>query len=146
MSSTRIAHRHRVRPGSSRRHRRGAGCLVLADLDEHADEFGRKIYGIEAGSPGNETIQRRSTRTPTAGRLELVESGTPAMLAQVEKSTKAGEPIVFLGWSPHWMTVSSTPCSSRTRTAVWGGAGEIRTLTRAGFADDDPADRRFLQN
>src|SRR5829696_7555238 len=34
------------------------GISSLADLDEHADEFDRKIYGIEAGSPGNETIQK----------------------------------------------------------------------------------------
>ena len=41
------------------------GVSSLADLDEHADEFDRKIYGIEAGSPGNETIQKRHRR----GRL-----------------------------------------------------------------------------
>ncbi len=34
------------------------GIKSLADLDKHADAFDRKIYGIEAGSPGNETIQK----------------------------------------------------------------------------------------
>lgn len=34
------------------------GIKSLADLDQHADAFGRRIYGIEAGSPGNETIQK----------------------------------------------------------------------------------------
>jgi glycine betaine/proline transport system substrate-binding protein len=29
---------------------------------------------------------------------------------------------------------------------VWGGAGEIRTVTRAGFADDNPAIETFIGN
>jgi len=28
----------------------------------------------------------------------------------------------------------------------WGGAGEIRTLTREGFADDNPAINTFIEN
>jgi glycine betaine/proline transport system substrate-binding protein len=119
----------------------------LADLDAHADEFDHKIYGIEAGSPGNETIQKAIDDDAYGlGDWELVESGTPAMLAQVEKSEKAGEPIVFLAWSPHWMTVQFKTVFLKDPEKVWGGAGEIRTLTRAGFADDNPAIDTFIRN
>ncbi|GAA5118313.1 choline ABC transporter substrate-binding protein [Alloalcanivorax gelatiniphagus] len=123
------------------------GVQSLADLDEHADEFGRKIYGIEAGSPGNETIQAAiDSDAYGLGDWELVASGTPAMLAQVAKSHKAGEPIVFLAWSPHWMTVEFDTVFLEDPEGVWGGAGEIRTLTRAGFADDNPEIAEFLGN
>ena len=123
------------------------GVTSLADLDEHADEFGRKIYGIEAGSPGNETIQAAIDADAYGlGDWELVASGTPAMLAQVSKSQKAGEPIVFLAWSPHWMTVEFDTVFLEDPEEVWGGAGEIRTVTRAGFADENPEINEFLGN
>jgi glycine betaine/proline transport system substrate-binding protein len=123
------------------------GISSLADLDEHADEFGRKIYGIEAGSPGNETIQAAIDADAYGlGDWELVASGTPAMLAQVEKSEKAGDPIVFLAWSPHWMTVQFDTVFLKDPEKVWGGAGEIRTVTRAGFADDNPDIEKFIGN
>jgi glycine betaine/proline transport system substrate-binding protein len=123
------------------------GVHSLADLDKNADAFGRKIYGIEAGSPGNETIQKAiDSDAYGLGDWELVASGTPAMLAQVEKSQKAGEPIVFLAWSPHWMTVQFKTVFLDDPKKVWGGAGEIRTLTRAGFADDNPSIEAFIEN
>ncbi|WP_210650289.1 ABC transporter substrate-binding protein [Nocardioides sp. SYSU D00065] len=123
------------------------GISSLADLDEHADEFGRKIYGIEAGTPGNETIQAAIDADAYGlGDWELVASGTPAMLAQVAKSHKAGEPIVFLAWSPHWMTVEFDTVFLEDPEGVWGGAGEIRTVARDGFADDNPSIATFLAN
>ncbi|NPD05950.1 ABC transporter substrate-binding protein [Nocardioides sp. zg-1308] len=123
------------------------GIASLADLDQHADAFGRKIYGIEAGSPGNETIQAAIDADAYGlGDWELVASGTPAMLAQVEKSQKDGDPIVFLAWSPHWMTVQYDTVFLEDPEEVWGGAGEIRTVTRAGFADDNPEIAEFIGN
>ena len=124
------------------------GINSLADLDEHADEFGRKIYGIEAGSPGNETIQAAIDADAYGlGDWELVASGTPAMLAQVAKSQKAGEPDRLPRVEPALDDRrSSARSSSRTPTKVWGGAGEIRTVTRAGFADDNPEINEFLGN
>lgn len=123
------------------------GVKSLADLDAHADEFGKKIYGIEPGSPGNETIQKAIDADAYGlGDWTLVESGTPAMLTQVEKATKAGDPIVFLGWSPHWMTVEFKTVFLEDPDGVWGGAGAIRTVTRAGLEDDAPQIDKLLKN
>ena len=123
------------------------GISSLADLDEHAQEFDRKFYGIEPGSPGNETIQKAIDADAYGlGDWTLVESGTPAMLAQVEKAQKDGDPIVFLAWSPHWMTVQFETVFLEDPDGVWGGAGAIRTVTRAGFADEAPDISAFLAN
>ncbi|HST84478.1 MAG TPA: glycine betaine ABC transporter substrate-binding protein [Kineosporiaceae bacterium] len=123
------------------------GIRSLADLDKNAAAFGRKIYGIEAGSPGNETIQKAIDADAYGlGDWKLVASGTPAMLAQVEKLTAAGRPVVFLGWSPHWMTVQFKTVFLEDPQKVWGGAGEIRTVTRSGFAESAPAIDTFLGN
>jgi glycine betaine/proline transport system substrate-binding protein len=123
------------------------GIRSLADLDKHAAAFGRRIYGIEAGSPGNETIQKAIDDDAYGlGDWKLVASGTPAMLAQVEKFQAAGKPIVFLGWSPHWMTVQFKTVFLADPAKVWGGAGEIRTVTGSGFDESAPQITTFLRN
>jgi len=123
------------------------GVSSLADLDENAEAFDHKIYGIEPGSPGNETIQKAIDADAYGlGDWSLVESGTPAMLTQVEKSKGRGDAIVFLGWSPHWMTVQFDTVFLEDPDGVWGGAGVIRAVSRAGFADDAADANTFFSN
>lgn len=123
------------------------GISSLADLDKNAAAFDRKIYGIEAGSPGNETIQAAIDADAYGlGDWTLVESGTPAMLTQVQKAQSRGDAIVFLGWSPHWMTVEFDTVFLEDPEGVWGGAGAIRAVARAGFADDAPDLNTFFSN
>jgi glycine betaine/proline transport system substrate-binding protein len=123
------------------------GISSLADLDEHAEKFDRKIYGIEPGSPGNETIQAAIDADAYGlGDWTLVESGAPAMLTQVQKAQGRGDAIVFLGWSPHWMTVEFDTVFLEDPEGVWGGAGAIRAVTRAGFAEEAADVHTFFSN
>jgi glycine betaine/proline transport system substrate-binding protein len=123
------------------------GISSLGDLDQHAEEFDHKIYGIEPGSPGNETIQNAIDGDAYGlGDWTLVESGTPAMLTQVDKASRNGDAIAFLAWSPHWMTVQFETVFLDDPEGVWGGAGAIRTVTRTGFAEDAPDITAFLAN
>lgn len=123
------------------------GISSLGDLDQHAEEFDHKIYGIEPGSPGNETIQNAIDADAYGlGDWTLVESGTPAMLTQVDKASRNGDAIAFLAWSPHWMTVQFETVFLEDPEGVWGGAGAIRTVTRTGFAEDAPDITAFLAN
>lgn len=123
------------------------GVASLADLDQHAEAFDHKIYGIEPGSPGNETIQKAIDADAYGlGDWTLVESGTPAMLTQVEKAQSRGDAIVFLGWSPHWMTVQFETVFLEDPEGVWGGAGVIRAVARAGFAEEAPDLSTFFGN
>lgn len=115
------------------------GISSLEDLDGQGDEFDKTIYGIEPGTPGNATInQMIKDDAYGLGDWKLVASGTPAMLTQVQRSVKAGDPIVFLAWSPHWMTVQFDTVFLEDPGGAWGGAGEIRTITREGYADEAP--------
>jgi glycine betaine/proline transport system substrate-binding protein len=121
------------------------GVRSLADLDRHADAFGRKIYGIEPGAPGNETISQAIAQDAYGlGDWELVASSTEAMLAEVSRLAAKKEPIVFLGWSPHWMTSEYQLHFLDDPQAVWPGAGEVRSLARAGLAEADPNLVRFI--
>lgn len=117
----------------------------LADLDPNADDFDSEILGIEGGSPGNVSILDMIEEDAyDLGGWELVESGTPAMLAEVERRASEDEPVVFLAWEPHWMNVEWDLVYLEDPEEAWPGAGEIRVATRAGFEDESPNVARFL--
>jgi glycine betaine/proline transport system substrate-binding protein len=121
------------------------GVRSLADLDQHADAFGREILGIEPGAPGNEIISDAIAKDAYGlGDWKLVQSSTEAMLTEVERRVAKKQPVVFLGWSPHWMTLEFKLSFLGDPEQVWPGAGEIRVLTRHGLAEDDPNLHRFL--
>jgi glycine betaine/proline transport system substrate-binding protein len=123
----------------------GMGIRSLADLDQHADAFGRKIYGIEPGAPGNETISQAIAQDAYGlGDWELVASSTEAMLAEVSRLAANEEPIAFLAWSPHWMTTEYDLHFLDDPQKVWPGAGEVRSLTRSKLADTDSNLTRFI--
>jgi glycine betaine/proline transport system substrate-binding protein len=121
------------------------GVRSLADLDQHADAFERKIYGIEPGAPGNETISQAIAQDAYGlGDWELVASSTEAMLAEVSRRAAAGEAIVFLGWSPHWMTSEFSLHFLDDPQSVWPGAGQVRSLIRSELETADPNLVRFI--
>jgi glycine betaine/proline transport system substrate-binding protein len=121
------------------------GVRSLADLDRHADAFERKIYGIEPGAPGNETINQAIAQDAYGlGDWELVASSTEAMLAEVDRHAASGKPIVFLGWSPHWMTTEYDLHFLDDPQGVWPGAGQVRSLIRSNRGDADPNLVRFI--
>jgi glycine betaine/proline transport system substrate-binding protein len=121
------------------------GVRSLADLEPNAELFGREFIGIEAGTPGNQFIADAiNDNAYGLGEWALIESSTAAMLAEVEGRTARGEPIVFLGWEPHWMNVEWDLVYLDDPEGVWPGAGEIRVLTRAGFEADHPGVARML--
>ena len=112
------------------------GVKSLADLDKHADAFGREILGIEPGAPGNTTIENAIKEDKYGlGDWTLTASSTEAMLAEVDRRAAKKQPVAFLGWSPHWMTIEYDITFLEDPEKVWAGAGEIRTLTRAGLED-----------
>lgn len=117
----------------------------LADLNKHADAFDRQILGIEPGTPGNKFITDAIAKDAYGlGDWKLVQSSTEAMLAEVTRRAAKKQPVVFLGWSPHWMTIEFETNFLDDPEKVWPGAGEIRVLTRGELEQQDPNLYRFL--
>lgn len=82
------------------------GIHSVADLSEHGERFGRKIYGIEPGAALSREFREAIEKNYQGlGDWELMTSSTAGMLAQVGRATGREEPIVFHGWKPHWMAV-----------------------------------------
>lgn len=68
------------------------------------------------------------------------------MLAQVEKSIKNEEFIVFVGWRPHWMNTRFDIKYLNDPKKLWGSPYSwVDTLVRKGFEKDYPQAYRFLQ-
>ena len=73
----------------------------IAELNARAKEFNNRIVGIEAG--GMMLTAEETIRAYGLTNFELIQGSTPAMMAEVDRATRAKEPIVFLGWRPHTM-------------------------------------------
>jgi len=124
-----------------------AGVKSLADLGAHKDQFGGKIYGIEAGNDGNRIISTMiaDPKNDLAG-YELVESSEAGMLTEAEKAMKANKWIIFLGWTPH-------PVMGEMKIAYLDGMGDsgfgaatVFTNVRAGYTAECPNAGKLISN
>ncbi|MCY6488430.1 hypothetical protein OYG14_12980, partial [Actinobacillus pleuropneumoniae] len=75
---------------------------TIGDLKTMGDEYDNTLYGIEAGA--GLTKATKDSAIPKYGlkNLSFKISSTPAMLAQLKKSTSAGQDIAVTLWRPHW--------------------------------------------
>src|SRR5690606_37366218 len=110
------------------------GIKDFKDIAAHRDELGGKIYGIEPGNDGNRLILDMVSNDSFGLKdFDVVESSEQGMLAQVARSDKAGEPIVFLGWEPHPMNANFQLTYLSGGDEVFGpdfGGAEVYTNVR----------------
>ena len=126
------------------------GISDFNNIKDHADALESKIYGIEAGNDGNRLIldMIAAGQFGLAG-FELVESSEQGMLAEVDRKTGAGQPIVFLGWEPHPMNANFKLTYLAGGDEVFGpdfGGAIVATNTRKGYVAECPNQGKFLQN
>ena len=123
------------------------GIATFADIAANAEALDGKIFGIEAGNDGNRIVMDLiAADTFGLSAVEMIESSEQGMLSQVDKASRKGEPIIFLGWAPHPMN-SNFEVTYLTGGEEWfGAAGDVYTNTRAGYVDDCPNVGTFLQN
>ncbi|WP_084332636.1 choline ABC transporter substrate-binding protein [Marinobacterium jannaschii] len=127
-----------------------AGVTDFADLSKHADKFNGKIYGIAAGSPGNQLLQKMiDSGDFNLKDWRLVESGEQGVMSQVKRAVKRQQFMVFLGWEPHPMNsnfeIAYLTGGDKYFGANFGGA-TIHTLTRKGYQQECPNVGKLLDN
>ena len=127
-----------------------AGLRDFKDIQRFAADLNNSIYGIEAGNDGNRLVlSMLSQNLYGLQGFHLVESSEQGMLAQVERATKAKQPVVFLAWEPHPMNMRFDLRYLSGGDAVFGanfGGAVIYTVTRAGYAAQCPNVGRLLRN
>ena len=75
----------------------------IADLKDNADAIGNRIVGIEPSAGIMLTAEETLKAYDLEDSIKLLDGSTPAMLAELDKSIKLKEPMVFLAWRPHTM-------------------------------------------
>ncbi|MCB1461477.1 MAG: choline ABC transporter substrate-binding protein [Nitratireductor sp.] len=124
-----------------------AGVKSLTDIGKFADKFDHKIYGIEPGNDGNRIVLGMiEDKANGLDGFELVESSEAGMLTQAEKAMKAGDWIVFLGWTPHPVMGEMKITYLDGMGDSGFGAAEVYTNVRAGYVDDCPNAGKFISN
>ncbi len=117
-----------------------AGLRSFADIAKFEDQLDGKIYGIEPGNDGNRLILDMIEGDQFGLKdFELVESSEQGMLAQVARSVKRDEAVVFLGWEPHPMNANIEMAYLSGGDDVFGpnfGGATVFTNTRAGYSEE----------
>lgn len=127
-----------------------AGVKDFADLNTYSKQFRNRIYGIEAGAPANQNLQKMiDTGDFDLADWKVVESGEQAMLTQVTRSVRRDKFIVFLGWEPHPMNVNFDLKYLTGGDAYFGpnyGGATINTLSRKGYTQECSNVGKLVQN
>ena len=118
----------------------------LDELAAASGTFGDRIIGIEPGSglmriTGDDVV-------PGYGLdgLELVESSTPAMLAELKKATDAGQNIAVTLWRPHWAYNAFPVKVLKDPKGLLGDAESIHSGAATSFQSDFPEVRGSISN
>lgn len=121
------------------------GIETVADLNEAGLD---SITGIEPGAAFHKQI--KETTIPDYNLdMKLVESSTPAMLAEVKRASQSEDPIAFLAWSPHWMNEEYNIRYLDDPKDAQGEFDEpmdVTTIVRTDLADDDPQAYEFMKS
>ncbi|WP_280563349.1 MULTISPECIES: ABC transporter substrate-binding protein [unclassified Chromohalobacter] len=126
------------------------GVTSFADLDEHRDMFDGKIHGFGAGSAASEILNKAiDNDTWGLGDWQLVDTSTVGMLSAARDSISREEPIVWVGWTPHWMNLELPMRYLEDSKNLFGegnGASQVLTLMSSDFADGHPNLKTFFEN
>ncbi len=126
------------------------GITSFADIAAHRDALGGQIYGIEPGNDGNRLILDMIAGDAFGLQgFQVVESSEQGMLAQVARSDRRNEPVVFLGWEPHPMNANFEMTYLSGGDDFFGpnyGGAEVYTNTRAGYVGECPNVGALLGN
>ncbi|MFD5340222.1 ABC transporter permease/substrate binding protein [Streptomyces hawaiiensis] len=123
------------------------GIDSLADLKGKASEFGGKITGIESSAGEMALLKSKVLKEYGLDKeYKVVASSTPAMLAELKSAYAQKKPIVVTLWSPHWAYNDYDLKKLKDPKGAWGAGDGVHTLSRKGFADDDPTVAKWLKN
>ncbi|AKZ54724.1 Glycine/betaine ABC transporter permease [Streptomyces ambofaciens ATCC 23877] len=119
----------------------------LADLKGKAGLFKGKITGIESSAGEMALLKDKVAKEYGLDEeYKVVDSSTPAMLAELKRAMSKKEPIVVTLWSPHWAYNDLDLKKLKDPKGAWGEGDGVHTLSRKGFAGDDPTAAKWLKD
>ncbi|GAA2647407.1 ABC transporter permease/substrate binding protein [Streptomyces vastus] len=123
------------------------GIDSLEDLKGKASEFGGKVTGIESSAGMMSLLKDKVLAEYGLDKeYKVVDSSTPAMLAELKRAYAKQEPIVVTLWSPHWAYNDYKLTKLEDPKGAWGKGDDVHTVSRKGFAEDNPVVGQWLKN
>jgi glycine betaine/proline transport system substrate-binding protein len=77
---------------------------------------------------------------------KVVDSSTPAMLAELKRAYAKKEPIIAVLWSPHWAYSEYELTKLSDEKKLFGEGNTIRTITNKAFPDRYPQLTKWIKN
>ena len=118
------------------------GLQSFADLDDYRDQLDGEIHGFGAGSAASEILNNAiDNDTWGLGDWQLVDTSEVAMLSAARNAISREEPIVWVGWTPHWMNLELPMRYLEDPEDLFGennGESDVLTLLRSDYADANP--------
>ncbi|MFI1538043.1 ABC transporter permease/substrate binding protein [Streptomyces anandii] len=123
------------------------GVDSLDDLKGKASLFGGRITGIESSAGEMGLLKSKVLKDYGLDKeYKVVDSSTPAMLAELKRAYGKKEPIVVTLWSPHWAYNDYDLKKLEDPKGAWGKGDGVHTLARKGFAGDNPVVAKWLKD
>ncbi|MFF4507204.1 ABC transporter permease/substrate binding protein [Streptomyces sp. NPDC001401] len=123
------------------------GIDSLDDLKGKANTFGGKITGIESSAGEMALLKSKVLKDYGLDQeYKVVDSSTPAMLAELKRAYGKKEPVVVTLWSPHWAYNDYKLKKLKDPKGAWGEGDGVHTVARKGFAGDNPVVGKWLKN
>lgn len=116
----------------------------IADLNDAGTD---EIIGIEPSAAFMPIIENKVIPAYNLD-MKLVTSSTAGMLSALQKAYEKKEPIIFTGWSPHWMNNEydfrylEDPKNAQ---GAFDDPSRITAVANADLKEDDPTAHAFLQ-
>lgn len=118
------------------------GIQSFADLDENREMFDGEIHGFGAGSAASEILNAAIDEDVWGlGDWSLVDTSTVGMLSAAQDAISREEPIVWVGWTPHWMNLALPMHYLDDPKDLFGennGESDVLTLMRGDYAEANP--------
>ncbi|MBT2772168.1 ABC transporter substrate-binding protein [Halomonas sp. ISL-60] len=119
-----------------------SGIQSFADLDENREQFDGEIYGFGAGSAASEILHNAiDNDTWGLGDWQIVDTSEVGMLSAARDAISREEPIVWVGWTPHWMNLELPMRYLEDPENLFGdnnGESDVLTLLRSDYAEANP--------
>ncbi|MCH4813294.1 ABC transporter substrate-binding protein [Vreelandella neptunia] len=119
-----------------------SGIQSFADLDENREQFDGEIYGFGAGSAASEILHNAiDNDTWGLGDWQVVDTSEVGMLSAAKDAISREEPIVWVGWTPHWMNLELPMRYLEDPENLFGennGESDVLTLLSSDYAEANP--------
>ncbi|MCI4011784.1 glycine betaine ABC transporter substrate-binding protein [Brevibacterium sp. ZH18] len=119
---------------------------TIGDLKDMGDKYDNTLYGIEAGAGLTKTTKEKAIPEYGLEDLDFKISSTPAMLAQLKKSTEAKQNVAVTLWRPHWAYDAFPIRDLEDPKNAMGDAERIFSFSGKDSAKAHPYVSQLLQN